>query len=148
MSDDNAQAKPNPLRSLWPDVKTDTGRQEAAKAGAISMVYVALSYILATGLIIFKGEDLIGGFADTEELVGTIILNVLAILMACLLAWLIWKRRSLVATGIGLVWIAAEVAMKLAMAPGRGTIIAILALLFSINAMRSAVAAKRKVEAA
>lgn len=136
------QEKPNPLKVLWPDVKTEKGLADAVKAGAAAMAYVAFSYALGTALIIFAGQDVMGAFDGTAELVITLIVNVIAIGVACFLGWLIWKRQNLIAAGVGLTWIVLEVVMKLVTSPGRGIVIAVLALLFSIHGVRGALAAK------
>lgn len=136
-------AKPNPLRSLWPDVKTEKGRSEAIKAGAISLVYIAVSYAIVIALIVTTGQDLMGAMGNEIEIAITLALNVAAIVIASLMAWFFYKRQSLVIACIGLAWIVLEVAMKVVAAPGRGIFVAILALLFSINGARGALAAKK-----
>ena len=51
-SETKPQAKPNPLRSLWPDVSTEKGRSEAIKAGAVALAYIAVSYAIVIGVIV------------------------------------------------------------------------------------------------
>lgn len=147
-TDKKAKEKPNPFGAFWPDVKTEKGRMDAIKGGATVMVYLIISYTLATAVIVFSGKDIHGSFTDQDELIGTMILNVVAIIMASLLAWLVWKRQSPIAAGIGMLWISVEVVMKLATAPGRGVVLALVVLLFGIHGVRGTLAAKRASEQA
>jgi hypothetical protein len=143
-TENKTQEKQNPFRSFWPDVNSEKGEKDAIKAGAVAMAYLVFSYVVSTALIIFAGQDLLGAFADNYELIGTLAVNVVAILAAGAMAWVLLKRQNFIVAVIGLVWITAEVGMKLMMAPGRGVVIAILTLLFSINGVRGALAAKQK----
>ncbi|MCG7394577.1 hypothetical protein MHY87_16855 [Microvirga sp. ACRRW] len=145
-ADNKSQAKPNPLRNLWPDVNTEKGRREAIKAGAIALAYIAVSYAFAMALILTTGQDLLGAL-DGVEIVISLALSVAAIVIASLLAWFLYKRENLIIAYIGLAWIALEVLMKLTSTPGRGFFIALLALLFSINGVRGALAAKKASQA-
>ena len=140
------QKKPIPLHAFWPDVKTEKGMKDAVKAGAFTFAYIAFSYALSTAYTLFAGRHLVGALEDNYELIGVQVLNVVMIIMASVLAWLLLKQQSLVVAAIGLAWIVAEVAMKMMHAPGQGVVIAIIALLFSINGVRGTLAAKRKSE--
>ncbi|MEZ0170327.1 hypothetical protein [Microvirga sp. TS319] len=144
-SDDKTQPKPNPLRNLWPDVKTEKGRREAIKAGAIALAYVAVSYAIIAVLVLTTGRDLMGAL-DGIEIAVSLGLDLVVIVAASLMAWFFYKRESLVIACVGVIWIALEVAMKLVTAPGRGTVVALLALLFSINGLRGALAARKALQ--
>jgi hypothetical protein len=76
----------------------------------------------------------------------TLALNAVAIVSACVLAWFLLKKQSLVAAGIGLVWIIVEIVLKLMIMPERGAVTAFFALYFSINGVRGAWAAHRKAQ--
>ncbi|WP_243368179.1 hypothetical protein [Microvirga solisilvae] len=141
-ADNKSQAKPNPLRGLWPDVTTEKGQSEAIKAGAVALAYIAVSYAIVIGVMLSNGRDLMG-VLDGADFAIALGLNVVAIVVASTMAWLLYKRQNLIIACIGLAWIVLEVGMKLASAPGRGIVIAILALLFSINGVRGALAAKK-----
>ncbi|WP_414471413.1 hypothetical protein [Microvirga sp. M2] len=144
-SDDKSQPKPNPLRKLWPDVRTEKGRREAIKAGAIALAYIAVSYAIVAVLVLTTGRDLMGAL-DGIEFATSLGLDLVAIVAASLMAWFFYKRESLVIACIGVIWIALEVAMKLVAAPGRGTVVALLALLFSINGVRGALVARKALQ--
>ncbi|PVE25247.1 hypothetical protein DC522_06880 [Microvirga sp. KLBC 81] len=145
-ADNKSQAKPNPFRKLWPDVTTEEGRSEAIKAGAIALAYIAVSYVIVIALILTTGQDLMGAL-DGIEVAISLGLNVVAIVIASLMAWFLYKRQNFIIAFIGLAWIVLEVVMRLAAAPGRGIVVAVLALLFSINGVRGALAAKKAPQA-
>jgi hypothetical protein len=144
---DKTQAKPNPLRSIWPDVSTEKGRVDAIKAGAVALGYIAVSYAIGIGLIVMTGKDLVGAFVNEIEVIIALALNVVAIIVASLMAWFLYKRQSLIIACVGLAWVGFEVFMKLSSSPGRVFVVASLALLFSINGVRGALAAKKASQA-
>jgi hypothetical protein len=133
------------FQMLWPDVKTEKGIDDAIKGGAASAGYIAVSYAVGIVLLLIGRGAVVGMGGNAETTLGFIVINGLLTVIATALAWLIWKKRNLIAAVIGLAWIVFEVAAKLAtMSGGRGIIVAILALIFAVNGVRGALAERKR----
>jgi hypothetical protein len=133
------------FQMLWPNVKTEKGIDDAIKGGAAAAGYIAVSYMIGIVLLLIGRGSVVGMGGDTETVLGFIVINGLLTVVAGALAWLIWKKRNLIAALIGLAWIVFEVAAKLAtMSGGRGIIVAVLALIFAVNGVRGALAERRR----
>jgi hypothetical protein len=124
--------------SFWPNVSTTAGAKNAISGGAVVFGWLSCSYLFDVGFILVTGRGLYETFDDEIERYITTGFEALLVLAAAFLAWRFWKRHSLFIAWIGVIWVVFEVTMKLVMAPGKGLVISIIALLFSINGVRGA----------
>ncbi len=130
-------------RAIWPDITTEKGVAEAVKGGAAAAAYLAISYALSIALSVFMGMDVLRAGGDAAALISV---NGVLAAAAFSIMWLIWKKHSIVAASLGLAWIAFEVAAKVvSMSANKSMVVAIFALIFSINGLRGTLAARRRV---
>jgi hypothetical protein len=108
--------------------------------GVVALAWLCASYAFGVAFMLLNGRALWGTFDDDLERNITAGLETLISAVAALLAWLLWKRHSVIAAWIGVIWVTFEVGMKLFMAPGKGLAISAILLLFSINGTRGATA--------
>lgn len=93
----------NPLQPL----KTEAEALSAARTGALTSGYLALSYSLQAAMLYFSGADLFGNTG-----LGILIGDAIAIAFALLLTWRILRRQALWATVVSALWYFAELAAK------------------------------------
>jgi hypothetical protein len=128
------------INSIWPEVSTPKGASNAILAGAIALAWLGASYALSLIFIFTTGSGLFLTIDDDAQLYSTVGIDIFLICLAALLAWLLWKRQSLIVAWIGLIWTAVEVGAKLMFAPGKGVAVSIILLIASVNGVRGATA--------
>jgi hypothetical protein len=128
------------INSIWPEVSTRKGASNAILAGAAALAWLGASYAFSLIFIFTTGSGLFLTIEDDAQLYSTVGIEIFLICLAELLAWLLWKRQSLIVAWIGLIWTAVEVGAKLMFAPGKGVAVSIILLIASVNGVRGATA--------
>jgi hypothetical protein len=147
MAKDKSKEKRNGLGPFWPDVKTERGVKDATTAGAIALGYLIFSYAVVTVMMLSTGEGAILPITSDLEFTATLIINILLIVLAAVLMWLLLKRQNLVAASIGLVWVVAEAVVKAKTRSEALVVVSIFVVLCGINGVRGALAARRVKQA-
>ena len=128
------------INSIWPEVSTPKGASNAILAGVAALAWLGASYALSLIFIFTTGSGLFLTIDDDWQRYSTVGIDIFLICLAALLAWLLWKRQSLIVAWIGLIWTAVEVGAKLMFAPGKGVAVSIILLIASVNGVRGATA--------
>lgn len=143
---------PDFIRSLWPDTETEKGMGDAIKAGALSILYLAMIYAVRAirigAAFAIADEETLGIIQEHFSLTGNLVLSAGGIVPALVLAWLVWKRHSLAAMWIGVVWLVGDLGARFLFAPAtpaRLLIAGLIALACSLHGLRGVYAAKRRL---
>jgi hypothetical protein len=128
------------INRIWPEVSTPKGASNAILAGVAALAWLGASYAFSLIFIFTTGNGLYLTIDDDAQRYSTVGIEIFLICLAALLAWLLWKRQSLIVAWIGLIWTAVEVGAKLMFAPGKGVTVSIILLIASVNGVRGVTA--------
>jgi hypothetical protein len=95
--------------SPFQKLESEAACLEAAKAGAATAGIIGIGYVISMGFLLLAGADLWG----STDVTSTTISYAIAIALAAFLGWRIFKKQSVWASAVILVWAMAETAFKM-----------------------------------
>jgi hypothetical protein len=122
----------------WPDLSTPEGLKSASSYSWGVALFLAFSYAAVFALGYVYGWAPGAGDLDAAALSANLVIDACAVVVALVLAWFAWRRRSRIAAVLVLAWIATEAVLKIALVGAAGIVLSLILVLLAIGGVRAA----------